>query len=439
MIEPAPLLEIAAALRSGQLDVLEYVEQACDRVDALDPQIAALLPEPDRRARLRREALALRDRFPTPESRPPLYGVLLGVKDIFRADGFQTRAGSKLPPELFEGMEASSVRALRENGALVLGKTVTTEFAYFEPNGTRNPHNLAHTPGGSSSGSAAAVAAGFCPLALGTQTIGSVVRPAGYCGIVGFKPSWGRIPTDGVIPISPALDHVGLFTPDVPGMELGASLLCRGWRALDPSPDAPRPVLGVPEGAYLEQASLEALLVFRSNIQLLEFAGYTVKRVPLLGDIQAITAHNHHVMSAEMWDSHVNYFPARESLYRPRTAAMIRDGQAVTPEQRQAAHSAQAETRAAIHAAMAEHGIDLWIAPAATGAAPLGLDSTGSPAMSLPWTFAGLPTLAVPTRHQNADGLPFGLQFVGGFMGDERLLRWCIPAAAAFGKHSGGY
>jgi Asp-tRNA(Asn)/Glu-tRNA(Gln) amidotransferase A subunit family amidase len=236
MIEPAPLLETAAALRSGQLDLLDYIEQACDRMDALDPQIAALLPEPDRRARLRREALALQARYPSAESRPPLYGVLLGVKDIFRADGFQTRAGSKLPPELFEGEEAFSVRALRENGALVLGKTVTTEFAYFEPNGTRNPHNLAHTPGGSSSGSAAAVAAGFCPLALGTQTIGSVVRPAAYCGIVGFKPSWGRIPTDGVIPISSALDHVGLFTPDVPGIALAASLLCRGWRAIDPSP-----------------------------------------------------------------------------------------------------------------------------------------------------------------------------------------------------------
>jgi Asp-tRNA(Asn)/Glu-tRNA(Gln) amidotransferase A subunit family amidase len=186
MIVPAPLVATATALRSGQLDLLTLIEEVCNRVDAQEPLTHTLVPEPGRRARLLNEATALQKRFPSPESRPPLYGVLLGVKDIFYADGFPTRAGSQLPSEVFTGAEASCVTKVREARALLLGKTVTTEFAYFEPGPTRNPHNLDHTPGGSSSGSAAAVAAGFCPVALGTQTIGSVIRPAAFCGIVGF-------------------------------------------------------------------------------------------------------------------------------------------------------------------------------------------------------------------------------------------------------------
>src|SRR5690606_13419755 len=138
-------------------------------------------------------------RVPARKRYPPLYGALVGVKDVFHVDGFVTRAGSKLPPELFAGPEAVCVKRLREAGALIAGKTVTTEFAFFEPGPTRNPHNVAHTPGGSSSGSAAAVAAGMCNLALGTQTIGSVIRPAAYCGIIGFKPSLNRIPTEGLV------------------------------------------------------------------------------------------------------------------------------------------------------------------------------------------------------------------------------------------------
>lgn len=194
MTLPALLFEIAASLRSDQLDLLTYIEEICGRIDALDRQIQALPPEPNRRARLVGEVAALKASFPDPGNRLPLYGVPVGVKDIFRVDGFLTRAGSRLPPELFAGPQTACVSTLRAAGALILGKTVTTEFAYREPGPTRNPHNLDHTPGGSSSGSAVAVAAGFCPLALGTQTIGSVIRPAAYCGIVGFKPSYGCCP-----------------------------------------------------------------------------------------------------------------------------------------------------------------------------------------------------------------------------------------------------
>src|SRR5438045_4726980 len=226
LISPASLAATATALRSGQLDLLTYIDEACNRIDAAEPLIHALLPEQDRRQRLLTEAEALQKRFPEPASRPPLFGILLGVKDIFRVAGFPTQAGSQLPAELFDGPEAASVTLLRNTGALILGKTISAEFAWIEPGPTRNPHNLDHTPGGSSSGSAAAVAAGFCPLALGSQTVGSVIRPAAFCGVVGFKPSYGRISTDGMVFCSSSLDTIGFFTGAVSGLALLALLLC---------------------------------------------------------------------------------------------------------------------------------------------------------------------------------------------------------------------
>ncbi|HMN28251.1 MAG TPA: amidase family protein, partial [Caldilineaceae bacterium] len=177
LIHPAPLDETVTALRSGQFGLHTLIDQLCDRVDMVDQQVEALLPEAGRRQRLHAEADALLARYPDPATRPPLDVALLGVKDIFHLAGRVTRAGSQIPPETFaapaDQPEALCVGQLRAAGALLLAKTVTTEFAFFEPGPTRNPHNLAHTPGGSSSGSAAAVAAGLCQLALGTQTIGS--------------------------------------------------------------------------------------------------------------------------------------------------------------------------------------------------------------------------------------------------------------------------
>ena len=187
------LTQLITGLRAGELSISDYVDHLEARFQEVEPLIEAFVPEPDRFARLRRDAATLLERYPAPESRPPLFGIAVGVKDIFHVKGFTTRAGSQVSPELLQGPEAAVVTALRNAGALILGKTVTTEFAYFAPGPTRNPHNPAHTPGGSSSGSAAAVAAGLCPLALGTQTIGSIIRPASFCGVVGYKPSYDRV------------------------------------------------------------------------------------------------------------------------------------------------------------------------------------------------------------------------------------------------------
>jgi Asp-tRNA(Asn)/Glu-tRNA(Gln) amidotransferase A subunit family amidase len=431
LIFPAPLAATVETLRSGQLDLFIYLDEICNRIDAVDPLVHALLPETDRRSRLRAEAAALQARFPDPAGRPPLYGIPVGVKDTYRVDGFPTQAGSQLPPELFVASEATCVTMLRAAGALILGKTVTTEFAYFEPGPTRNPHNLNHSPGGSSSGSVAAVAAGFCPLALGTQIIGSTIRPAAYCGIVGFKPTYGRVPTDGLVKCADSVEHVGYFTQDVEGSAFVAPLLCSNWRTEHTVTPEMLPVLGVPEGPYLAQASAEALAAFESQLSLLSKAGYTVRRVNAFHNIEEINRHHTRMVFAEMAQIHTSWFAQYEALYRPRTVAALREGQTVSEEELAQEREGRAVLRAELEALMQQAGIDLWVCPATTGPAPEGLDSTGSPIMNLPWTYAGLPAITFPAGLA-PNGLPLGLQCVGATMADEDLLAWAAPIADIF-------
>ena len=425
LLHAHPLAPTAAALREGRLDLPAYLERLCDRVETVEPHVQALVPEPERRRRLLAEAQALLARYPDPTSRPPLFGIPVGVKDIIHVEGFPTRAGSQVPAEELTGPEAAAVACLRQAGALILGKTVTTEFAYFEPGPTRNPHQPAHTPGGSSSGSAAAVAAGLTPLALGTQTIGSVIRPAAFCGIVGFKPSYERIPTAGILYFARSVDHIGLFTQDVAGAALAASVLCRDWHPVS-EPDRPR--LGIPEGPYLAQATPAALAAFAAQVARLEAAGYTVRRVPLFADIEVINARHRRLIAFEFAQEHARLFARYESLYRPRTVALIREGQAVPAEEAAAIRNGRAGFRNHVQEVMAAHGIDLWLCPAAPGPAPVGLETTGNPIMNLPWTYAGLPVLTVPAGV--LDGLPLGLQLIGRWYEDERLLAWAGPLAA---------
>ena len=421
LIRPHSPASTAEALRSGRMDLMEYVDMMCSRVDEIDPRLEAMLPEPERRDRLHGEGAALQERYSDPDNRPPLYGLLVAVKDIFHVNGFVTRAGTAVPPELFAGSEAQIVRLLRDAGALILGKSVTTEFAYFEPGPTRNPHNTEHTPGGSSSGSAAAVAAGYCALALGTQTIGSVTRPAAFCGIVGFKPTLHRLPTEGLVYFSRTIDHVGLFAQDVEGMALAASVLCRDWQA-----DFVRgamPTLGIPIGPYLEQTEPPALAAFEYQVQQLSDMGCTVKRIPLLEDIADLNQLHRQMVFAEFAREHKDIYAEHADLYRPRTAEIIEIGQKVSEEELADARANGPRLRGEIEALMAEEGIDLWVCPAACGDAPAGIHATGDPNMSLPWTHTGMPVVNLPAGYSD-NRLPLSLQFIAPFGADEALLSW---------------
>ena len=395
---------------------VEDIHTRLDRLESLfrdrEPSLQAFLPEEGRFERLHREANAL--------LRGELYGMPIGVKDIFHVAGFPTRAGSRLSPEELRGPEAASVTRLKQAGALILGKTVSTEFAYFAPGPTRNPHHPERTPGGSSSGSAAAVAAGLCPLALGTQTIGSIVRPAAFCGVVGFKPSYGRISTEGVIPLAPSLDHVGTFTPDVETAALAARLLIEDWKA----PAARRrPVIGIPEGPYLSRPTEEGQVHFHSTCERLTQAGFEIWSMPVMPDFEEIETRHRRLVAAEAAKVHEEWFRRFRSLYAPQTVDLIRLGQSVSADEIEQDRAGRGKLRQELTASMEAHDIDLWISPPALGPAPRGLGSTGDPVMNLPWTHAGMPSLGLPAG-RSQEGLPMGLQVVGRFGADEALLAW---------------
>jgi Asp-tRNA(Asn)/Glu-tRNA(Gln) amidotransferase A subunit family amidase len=396
------------------------------RIDAGDIQIRAFLPEPDRAARLRAQALEATRQWPAAAEKPPLFGVATGVKDVIRVDGLPTAAGSQVPPAALAGAEASVVRRLRDAGALIAGKTVTAEFAMVAPGPTRNPRDLRHTPGGSSSGSAAAVAAGLVPLALGTQTIGSVIRPAAYCGIAGFRPTHGRIPVDGVVPHSPTLDVVGCLAADVAGLAAAAAVLCDDWQV---ATETGLPTLGIPVGPYLERASRDALTSLGAQARSLTAAGYQVREVPVLDDMAVIERLTFVISRFEAAAVHAGWFDRYGELYRPATAALIRDGQAIDRDEHAAALAGRASVVGHL-AEVADHaGTDLWITPAATGPAPASLTTTGDPVMCMPWSLAGLPAVSIPAGLVGR--LPVGLQCVGAAGADEQLLSWAAAIAAA--------
>ncbi len=412
-----------AALRSGEVDLIAHVQEICDRVDAEDSLIQALLPEPARRERLTREAEDLLDRFPDPARRPPLFGLLAGVKDFFRVDGFPTRAGSKLPASLFEGPESAVVTRLKENGALIAGKTVTTEFAYFQPGPTRNPHNPEHTPGGSSSGSAAGVAAGFFPLALGTQTIGSVIRPAAFCGIIGYKPSYDRIHTAGMLFFSKSVDHAGLFSQDVTTMKLACSALFGSWDDSAGAPPDDLPALAVPDGPYLEEAEKVGLQKFEKTLDRLAAEGFRIERVPFFPNYTDLNVRHRRLTAVEVADVHKDWYKAYSDRYSVHMHEIMKTGATVSDEEREGIRADQLRLRHKMEEALLSCGVDLWVAPAAPGPAPYGIHSTGNPIMNLPWTNAGVPALAIPTGEAK-NGLPLGVQFCAPFGADERLLAW---------------
>ncbi len=405
------------AFRNNEISARDLVSSLQSLFDSREPDVLAFIPEENRFQRLQNDAEELIKKFPDVKNRPPLFGMTLGVKDIFHVNGFVTQAGSKLPAQDLQGTEAASVTKLKNAGALILGKTVTTEFAYFTPGPTRNPHNPNHTPGGSSSGSAAAVGAGICDIALGTQTIGSVIRPAAFCGVVGFKPTYERISRAGVIPLSPTFDHVGMFAKDVETVRRVASVVISNWGIVI---EERKPVLGIPEGKYLENISNEGREHFEDVCKLLS-TNYELRSVHVMDDFDEIKSRHDAIMSYNASQVHKEWFAKHESLYSPKFSDLIKRGQSITNYQLHL--SARDAFREQITKTMNDNQIDIWLCPPAIGPAPKGLDSTGDPVMCLPWTQIGFPAINIPTT-KNDEGLPMGLQLVGKWNADESLLAW---------------
>lgn len=347
----------------------------------------------------------------------PLLGMPLGVKDIIDLAGFPTRCGSGLRADAAPAAEdAAIVAAWREAGATPLGKTVTTEFAFFAPGPTRNPAAVDHTPGGSSSGSAAAVASGQMPLALGSQTAGSVTRPASYCGVASLVMSHGRFPVDGVVGLSPSLDSHGCYAATVDDLALA-------WSALTGEPDVgqervapPRLLLWTARALHELEPAMEAGLA--RAVRRLRALGATVELLPVEEVVADAAGAHVSVMRREAAHERAAELAVADQLSDP-LAGLLRAGAATSVEEYETARAVVATARDRMLDLLADH--DAVIGPAALGAAPAGLAATGDPLLSRPWQAMGLPTVAVPGLRDD-HGLPLGLQVVGPAGGETRAL-----------------
>ncbi len=350
----------------------------------------------------------------------PLKNVLIGVKDIINVEGYPTRCGSLLPHELFKGSQASCVSSLLDAGAIFTAKTVTAEFAVSDPGETRNPRNLSHTPGGSSSGSGASVAAGFCDVAIGTQTSGSVIRPAGYCGVIGYKPSFGRISRDGVLLFSSSMDHIGIFAKDFNLLEKTLPIIVENWSSQKPTLDK-NIFIGIPEGSYLDLSKPHVLKQYLNIVQRLG-RPFHVKKVELVNDIANYNLTIDKITFAELYNVHSGWYEKYKELYRPISRQSIESGKKIPPNNLALLLNKARKDQQSVQSLMIDNGIDIWIAPVAPDLAPFGIDSTGDFRMNSIWSYTGLPVITIPTG-VNENNLPYSIQIVGRFGEDEKLLK----------------
>lgn len=409
--------EAARQIAAGQLTAEALVSACLERIAAREPVVGAWqYLDPD-------TALAAARRADAAPPSGPLHGVPIAVKDLIDTADMPTGYGSGIYQGHRPAADASCVALARGAGAIVLGKTVTTEFACFTPGKTANPHNPAHTPGGSSSGSAAAVADGMVPLAFGSQTAGSVIRPASYCGVVGYKPSHGVIPRAGVKMLCDSLDTIGTMARNVEDAAFFAGVLS-GRPSLQnlPTPTAP-PRFGLyrtPMWAEAEPSTVAALDRARAA---LERAGASVVELAVPPEHEPLTAAQETIMGFELVRSLAHERIQHSAELSPRLAQLLDAGMTVGAEaydiaiaQTAAAWSKLGEFFAPCHA---------LLAPAAPGEAPPGLGYTGNPVFNRMWTLLGMPCVTLPAVWGDS-GLPTGVQLVGPIGRDHELLACAV-------------
>jgi Asp-tRNA(Asn)/Glu-tRNA(Gln) amidotransferase A subunit family amidase len=423
------LCQAAADIRDGRISSVELVSDCLKRIDEVDAEVQAWAFL-DRDHALR-QAQALDLHRQNGGAVGPLHGVPIGIKDIFDTGDMPTELGSPLWSGRTPRHDAAAVARLREAGAVIMGKTVTTEYAYFHPGKTRNPYDPGRTPGGSSSGSAAAVAAAMVPGAIGSQTNGSVIRPAAFCGVVGFKPTRGLIPRSGALMLSRTLDHVGVLARTVEDVALLAETLA-GYDAEDPDT---RPVARPPFAAVAEsEPPLPPRFAFvrspawtyaepmlgEAFAELVDALGEQADTVELGASFdQAINLHRT-VMEVEMAHNlHRDYEQARDQLSAP-LRQIIERGREWRAVDYTRAVAAIEPMNNALAGVFDEY--DAILTPAAPGEAPRGLESTGNPVFCTIWTYLGTPAVTLPLLRSEA-GLPIGVQLVGRRGNDARLLR----------------
>jgi Asp-tRNA(Asn)/Glu-tRNA(Gln) amidotransferase A subunit family amidase len=420
--------QAAAEIARGALLAEEYTSNCLKRIAAVEGEVRAFVHFDSEHALRQARALDARRRGGQPIG--PLHGIPVGIKDIFDTADYKTEFGSPLHKGRQPARDCTAVARLRAAGAVIMGKTVTTEFAYFHPGPTRNPHDLERTPGGSSSGSAAAVAAGMVPLAIGSQTNGSVIRPASFCGVYGVKPTHGMISRHGALVLSLALDHVGVFARSLADCSLILDVLA-GHDAEDPDsrPSAPpefsasvaRGPMPPPRLAFVrtpvwEKAEPEARAAFEALAIRLGDAAKVVD----LPDTFAAAWPDHRVI---MYTDMTHNFGASVERGGDASSKQLRDLVAEGSQTSALRYLAARDGAKRYRAGLADilKGHDAILTPSAPGVAPKGM-ATGNPVFNTLWTLTGLPAVTLPLL-KGESGMPIGVQLVGAFGGDAGLLR----------------
>jgi Asp-tRNA(Asn)/Glu-tRNA(Gln) amidotransferase A subunit family amidase len=348
-----------------------------------------------------------------PTGNGKLSGIPFGVKDIIETRGLLTEYGSRIYKGRIGTEDAAIIREIRQRGGILLGKTETTAFAYRTPPPTRNPRDLEHTPGGSSSGSAAAVAAGMVPFTIGEQTQGSVLRPASYCGVTGFKPSYGLLSMDGVLPFAKSLDTLGFFTHTPDDMLLL-------WESMGhPIGRAENVVLAAPDPLPEVEPAMET--AFRRALSTVRAAGVSIQSLDIAGMLAKLAIESRTVMFYEGARFHQERFNEYGSKLAD-LADLVRDGLQISEGRYDEARRYIAECKGRV--AEMYKTTPVILVPAATGPAPLGLASTGDARMNSPWTALGTPAISMPLPV--ASGLPLGLQLTAAHGQDARLLQTAV-------------
>jgi aspartyl-tRNA(Asn)/glutamyl-tRNA(Gln) amidotransferase subunit A len=430
--------QAAHAVAKRSITATELAEACLNRIESLDARLKAwVYVDPEA---VLAEARAADQAVSSGRPLGPLHGVPVGLKDIYYTANIPTRAGSEVYKDFVPEFDATSVTLLKRAGALMLGKAVTTEFACLDPSPTVNPWNAAHTPGGSSSGSAVAVASRMCPAALGSQTVGSVLRPAAYNGVVGFKPTFGRVSRYGVVPVSWNLDTVGWLVRSVEDAALLLQVMS-GPDVNDPVSshepvgdylsgiaDPPAPRIGVLRRYFYQGADAETRQHLDGVVERLAQAGAQIEELPMPPSIDTAYVDQRLIMSVEAAAFHEPMYRVQAEDYQPKLRAMLADGLQVDG----IAYSRALENRRQFITDMEQlsQQCDVLLTPATPSPPQADVTNTGDPAFQGPWTSCGLPAISLPSGIAES-GLPLGIQLVASPFAEARLLgaaAWCENA-----------
>jgi Asp-tRNA(Asn)/Glu-tRNA(Gln) amidotransferase A subunit family amidase len=403
-------LRLARAIEAGELTPTEAVELCADAIAKRESEVGAFVTLDLEAARKTAQQPGLKDK--------PLRGLPVALKDIFDTADMPTEYGSPIYAGHRPKVDASLVALIRRSGGTLIGKTVTTEFAHLDPGKTRNPRNRDHTPGGSSSGSAAGVAAGFFPIATGSQTGGSVIRPASYCGVAGFKPSYRLFPTIGMKCVSWHLDTAGLFAASVADVAFAAAAISdRDLRVDGKTPASPR--IGVLRHQPWPAASDDMVATIDNVARAAAAANARVRDIKLAPVLASAFRAHSTIQAYEAARSLASEYERAKDKLAKGVLELVESGFAIRAEAYDDARGVASQARRALSEAMAD--VDVILSPSAPGAAPKGLGSTGSSTFNRLWTLMGTPCVNVPGL-ADPNGMPLGVQVIGRFGSDRATL-----------------